>query len=110
MKPLIYLTILLQLAAARSAAGDAFADGLPSLDTMAGSWIPMAEVANPPAVHNFNQMLVVGRDLTSFYCNPGGLFTHTKEPGVQWNAGYPLVKLMVGGIAISGRGDPLLCV
>ena len=44
---------------------------VPSLDEMAGDWIPMRDVANPPAVHNFNQMLVVDRDLTSFFCHPG---------------------------------------
>ena len=71
--------------------------GIPSLDEMAGDWIPMQNVANPPAVHNFQQMLVVGRDLTSYYCNPGGLFTHTKDPGVQWTAGYPLVKISLDG-------------
>ena len=36
--------------------------GLPSLDEMAGDWIPMKDVANPPAVRNSNQMLVVDRD------------------------------------------------
>ena len=98
LKHLVYLAVLLQLAISRVAAGGTSVDGLPSLDAMAGDWIPMAEVANPPAVHNFNQMLVVGRDLTSFYCNPGGLFTHTKDPGVQWIAGYPLVRLTLGGV------------
>ncbi len=71
--------------------------GVPSLDEMAGDWLPMEAVANPPDVHNFNQMLIVGRDLTSFYCNPGGLFTHTKDPAIQWNTGYPLVKIAFGG-------------
>ena len=74
--------------------------GIPSLDEMAGQWIPMQDVDNPPAVHNFNQMLVVGRDLTSYYCNPGGLFTHTKIPvfnGPQvtrWLR-YPLMALNI---------------
>ena len=76
---------------------ESFAGAVPSLDEMAGDWIPMADVANPPAVHNFNQMLVVGRDLTSVFCNPGGLFTHTKDPAVQWRAGYPLVRMAVDG-------------
>ena len=71
--------------------------GVPSLDEMAGDWLRMEDVANPPDVHNFNQMLIVGRDLTSFYCNPGGLFTHTKDPAIQWNTGYPLVKIAFGG-------------
>jgi len=56
---------------------------------MAGDWIPMQEVANPPAVYNFNQMLVVDRDLTSFFCNPGKLY--------PWQHGYPVVKLLLGG-------------
>lgn len=63
--------------------------GIPSLDEMAGDWIPMKEVANPPAVHNFNQMLVVDRDLTSFFCNPGQLY--------PWRHGYPVIKLLMGG-------------
>lgn len=70
-------------------AHDALVDGVPSLDDMAGDWIPMKDVANPPAVHNFNQMLVVDRDLTSFFCNPGGLY--------PWLHGYPIVKLSIDG-------------
>ena len=67
----------------------ASAAGIPSLDEMAGDWIPMKDVANPPAVHNFNQMLVVDHDLTSFFCYPGGLY--------PWRHGYPIVKLAVDG-------------
>jgi hypothetical protein len=63
--------------------------GVPTLDDMAGDWIRMADAANPPAVHNFNQMLVVARDLTSFFCNPGGLY--------PWRRGYPVVRLTVDG-------------
>jgi hypothetical protein len=63
--------------------------GLPTLDDMAGDWIRMADVANPPAVHNFHQMLVVDRDLTSFFCNPGELY--------PWRHGYPVVRLTVDG-------------
>ncbi len=70
-------------------AHETFAAGIPSLDDMAGDWISMKNVANPPAVHNFNQMLVVDRDLTSFFCFPGGLY--------PWNHGYPIVKLAVDG-------------
>ena len=62
---------------------------IPSLDEMSGDWIQMKDVANPPAVHNFNQMLVVDRDLTSFFCCPGGLY--------PWQHGYPVVKLSVDG-------------
>ena len=98
VKRLIHLGVLLQLLAVGAIAADQPVDGVPSLDAMAGDWLPMKDVANPPDVHNFNQMLIVGRDLTSYYCNPGGLFTHTKEPGVQWVAGYPLVKMAIDGI------------
>lgn len=63
--------------------------GVPALDDMAGDWIPMANVANPPAVHNFNQMLAVDRDLTSFFCNPGGLY--------PWQHGYPIITLSIDG-------------
>src|SRR2546423_13404357 len=63
--------------------------GVPSLDDMGGDWIPMANVANLPAVHNFNQVLVVDRDLTSFFCNPGGLY--------PWQHGYPIITLLIDG-------------
>ena len=44
--------------------------GVPSLDEMAGDWLPMKNVANPSDVNNFHDMLLVNRDLTSFFCNP----------------------------------------
>jgi len=62
---------------------------IPSLDDMASDWIPMKDVANTPAVHNFNQMLEVDRDLTSFFCNPGQLYSRRR--------GYPVVKLSIDG-------------
>ena len=43
-------------------------------------------------------MLIVNRDLTSYFCHPGGLFTKTKDPTCQWRAGYPLVKLSLDGV------------
>src|SRR5580700_5478154 len=65
---------------------------IPTLDEMAGDWIPMENVANPPAVHNFHDMLLVGRDLTSFYCYPDDWL---------WNGaprfGYPPVNLTISG-------------
>src|SRR5579862_9086951 len=65
---------------------------IPTLDEMAGDWIPMQNVANPPAVHNFHDMLLVGRDLTSFYCYPDDWL---------WNGsprcGYPPVLLTIDG-------------
>jgi hypothetical protein len=71
---------------------------IPSLDAVAGQWMPLSIVANPPDVNNFSQMLIVGRDLTSYFCHPGGLFTKTKDPTRQWRAGYPLVKLLLDGV------------
>jgi hypothetical protein len=84
--PSVLLVSLMQLLVVDC---NASVGGVPSLDEMAGDWILMKDVANPPAVHNFNQMLVVDRDLTSFFCNPGNL-----NP---WRHGYPVVKLLIGG-------------
>ena len=67
----------------------ALPEGTPLLDDLAGDWIPMKDVANPPAVHNCNQMLIVDRDLTLFFCNPGQLY--------QWQHGSPVVELSVDG-------------
>ena len=76
------------------------ANAVPTLDEMAGDWTSASIVSNPPDVNNFNQMLIVNnRDLTSFYCHPGGLFTHTKDPGTQWTAGFPLVTLQLDTVA-----------
>src|SRR6201998_3564010 len=65
---------------------------VPPLDEMAGSWLPMKDVANPPDVNNFHDMLLVNRDLTSFFCYPGDWL---------WNGqprfGYPPVKLAIAG-------------
>ena len=69
-------------------AGRSFAAAVPSLDEMAGDWIPLSIATNLPDVHNFNQMLIVNRDLTSFFCNPGGLFGRGRDPTIQWHAGY----------------------
>lgn len=75
-----------------------FAASLPSLDEMSGDWMPLTIVTNPPDVHNFNQMLIVNRDLTSFFCFPGGLFARSKDLAVQWRAGFPLIRLSLDGI------------
>ncbi len=63
--------------------------GIPTLDNLAGNWLPMAQVENMPAVHNFNHMLVVNRDLTSYFYYPGGLY--------PWKKGHPMVRLTVDG-------------
>jgi hypothetical protein len=69
--------------------------GLPSLDEMAGDWLPMQEVANPPDVNNFHDMLIINRDLTSFFCNPEA-WSWGWGAG-KWSAGYPLVTLTIAG-------------
>lgn len=65
---------------------------IPSLDEMAGDWMPMKNVANPPAVHNFHDMLIIGYDLTSFSCSPGYFLWHTKPDKI-----YPPIRLLFGG-------------
>ena len=66
--------------------------GVPSLDEMAGDWLPMKDVANPPDVNNFRDMLLINRDLTSFFCYPEDWL---------WNGnfrfGYPPVTLTIAG-------------
>ena len=71
---------------------------IPSLEEMAGDWMPLTIVTNLPDVQNFNQMLIVNRDLTSFFCNPGGLFSRGPDPTIQWREGYPLVKMTLDGV------------
>src|SRR5580698_8023453 len=68
-------------------------EGVPSLDEMAGDWMPMAEVANPPDVNNFHDMLLINRDLTSFFCNPEDWLWGWGDG--KWSAGYPLVTLTI---------------
>jgi hypothetical protein len=69
--------------------------GVPSLDEMAGDWLPMKDVANPQDVNNFHDMLIIGRDLTSFYCNPEDWLWGWGDG--KWSAGYPLVTLTIAG-------------
>lgn len=69
--------------------------GVPSLDDMAGDWLPMKDVANPPDVNNFHDMLLVNRDLTSFFCNPEDwLWAWGDE---KFHFGYPPVALTIAG-------------
>lgn len=63
--------------------------GIPTLDELGGDWLLMSQVANMPAVHNFNHMLVVNRDLTSYYYFPGGIY--------PWKQGHPNIKLTIDG-------------
>jgi hypothetical protein len=96
--PLCILTLSVFFLVSASGFAAPPAVGVPSLDEMAGDWLPMKDVANPPDVHNFNQMLVVGRDLTSYYCYPSALYTHTKDPATQWKTGYPLVRITINDL------------
>ncbi len=86
------------LSACLAISGHAFSAGLPTLDEMSGDWLPTSFVSNLPDVHNFNQMVIVNRDLTSYCCNPGGLFGRGKDVIEQWRVGYPLVKLSLDGV------------
>ncbi|HSY18225.1 MAG TPA: hypothetical protein VK815_07825 [Candidatus Acidoferrales bacterium] len=69
--------------------------GVPSLDEMAGDWLPMKDVANPPDVNNFHDMLIINRDLTSYFCNPEDWLWGWGDG--KWSAGYPLVTLTIAG-------------
>ena len=65
---------------------------VPSLDEMAGDWQPMQDVANAPDVNNFHDMLLVSRDLTSFFCYPEDWLWSGKP-----RFGYPPITLTVAG-------------
>lgn len=69
--------------------------GVPPLDEMAGSWLPMRDVANPLDVNNFHDMLLVNRDLTSFFCNPEDWLWAWGEG--KFHFGYPPVTLTIAG-------------
>ena len=74
--------------------------GVPTLDDMAGVWLPMKDVANPPDVNNFHDMLLVNYDLTSFFCYPEDwLWKRGVKEGVvtgEFRLGYPPVRLTIG--------------
>ena len=82
----------MRLPAALCYGGVAAPAGVPSLDEMAGDWVPMREVANPPDVNNFHEMLLVNRDLTSFFCHPEDWLWNGKT-----RFGYPPIKLTIAG-------------
>ena len=75
--------------------GDASPVGVPSLDQMAGDWLPMKDVANPPDVNNFHDLLLVNRDLTSFFCNPEDWLWAGGDK--MFHFGYPPVSLAIAG-------------
>ena len=68
---------------------------VPQLDEMAGSWLPMKDVANPPDVNNFHDMLLISRDLTSFFCNPEDWLWAGEDE--TFHHGYPPVTLTIAG-------------
>lgn len=79
--------------------------GIPSLDEMAGDWIPMKDVENPPSIQNFNGIVLFyrdkdsGFDLTSFTSgNPPELHS---AANVLWhdsaNKVYPTIRLLIDG-------------
>jgi hypothetical protein len=74
---------------------NALPPGVPPLEEMAGEWLPMKDVANPPDVNNFHDMLLINRDLTSFFCNPEDWLWGWADEKFQ--AGYPLITLAIGG-------------
>jgi hypothetical protein len=82
--------------------------GIPSLDEMAGAWMPMDEIINPPSLHNGHNMLIVDRDLTSYFFSPGGwlynlpAYGDAKEPTL-WKRGHPAVKLKLDGVEYPAR-------
>ena len=81
---------------------------IPTLDELAGDWMPMDEIANPPSLHNGNNMLIVDRDLTSYFFSPGGwlynlpAYGDAKEP-MLWKRGHPAVKLKLDGVEYPAR-------
>lgn len=82
--------------------------GIPTLDEMAGEWTPFNDIVNPPSLHNGHNMLIVDRDLTSYFFSPGGwlynlaAYADPKEPSV-WRRGYPAVKLLLDGNEYSAQ-------
>src|SRR5262249_21197599 len=70
-------------------------NGVPSLDEMAGDWLPMKDVANAPDVNNFHDMLLVDRDLAAVFCNPDDWLWGWADD--KFRAGFPLVKLTING-------------
>ena len=81
------------VADALSLGGSASPAGVPLLDEKDGTWLPMKDVANPPDVNNFHDMLLVNRDLTSFFCYPEDWLWRDGK----FRFGYPPVTLTIAG-------------
>lgn len=93
--------VLLELTTLLFIAGPSTSSAVPTLDEMAGDWIAAVNVANRPAVHNFHDMLIVDRDLTSVFCCPGAqLWTSGPEPFMR---GFPPVRLTLEGHEFSAK-------
>ena len=104
MAPLLKLPTVATATVVLGSAYGASAADIPTLDEMAGNWMPMKNVDNPPAVHNFNDLVLFYRDkgvvdLTSFTtgnpvepCNPGGLLWCDNP-----NKIYPTIRLLIDG-------------
>ena len=93
MNQLVLICTLIWLSAALSYAQDTPPAGVPRLDEMAGTWLPMKDVDNPPDVNNFHDMLLVNRDLTSFFCYPDDWLWRDGK----FSFGYPPVTLTIDG-------------
>src|SRR5271168_783760 len=94
LRKIIFISCaLVWLSAVLCHGGSASPAGVPLLDEMAGSWLPMKDVANPPDVNNFHDMLLVSRDLTSFFCYPEDWLWRDGK----FRFGYPPVTLTTAG-------------
>ena len=86
----LLLAPLAVLHAAESAAGEASSEqrvsvaGIPTLDDMAGDWMPRRDVANSPAIHNFRDMLRITTDLTSARQQVGLTIGGREYRGIDW--------------------------
>ena len=90
----------LALSTAAAAAGMAVhaeANGLPSLDSLAGDWLAANRILNPPAVDNRRDMAEIRYDLISTRFNPGGGMLPQTVTAV------PLPVFRLNGIAHAAR-------
>lgn len=70
---------------------------IPTLSEMAGGWLDMKNIANPPDVNNFHDMLSIRRDLTSY-----AFYPDDQDRSNNWwlsrnRMGDPPVRLTVNG-------------
>ncbi len=86
----VALAVGIETALAKEAA---LRPAIPSLDEMAGEWVPMKDVASPPAIHNLHDILLGRFDLVSFSYNPGYSILLNLN---QERRMYPTVSLFIG--------------